>query len=117
MKRINKDELYQHLNDFLRLKGVELKEGSYVQRIQKGCALLSDAVNLGQQGFVRAKAGIEKKIEQMRQVVHEKTAPKPPPNAPTPGKSRARARSENQPKRGPTKRPNAKSKQPARRRR
>ncbi len=91
MKRIQKDELYQHLNDFLKSKGVELKEGSYTQKIQKGCALLSDAVNLGQKGFARAKAGIDSKLEQMRQVIHEKTAPRPSANSPKASEPAARS--------------------------
>jgi hypothetical protein len=86
MNRIEKDELYQHLNDFLKLKGVELKQGSYTDKIQKGCALLSDAVNLGQKGFAQAKVEIDKKLEEMRQVIHAKTAPKAPSNPPGPVK-------------------------------
>ncbi len=78
MKPINKDELYEHLSRFLQAKGVELKEGSYAKGIQKGCSLLTDAINLSQKGIQRAKAGIDKKVDQMRQVIHEQTAPKPP---------------------------------------
>jgi hypothetical protein len=86
MKTINKDELYQHLGDFLKSKGVELKDGSYAKRIQQSCGLLSDAINLGQAGIEKAKAGTGKKIDQLRQVIHDKTAPKAPPAAsrPTP---------------------------------
>ncbi len=89
MKQIQKDELYLHLNDFLKSKGVELKEGSYTQKIRKGCALLSDAVNLSQQGVARAKAEINSKLEQMRQVIHEKTAPRTPTGAPETGRQTA----------------------------
>lgn len=83
MNQINQAELYEHLSGFLKAKGIELKRGSYTQRIQRGCTLLSDAINLSQKGLERAKAGVDKKLDQMRQVIHEKTAPKPPP-APTP---------------------------------
>ncbi len=79
MKRINHDELYQHLSGFLKAKGVEFKEGSYPHGIRKGCQLLADAINLSQQGLEKAKTEIDKKLDQMRQVIHEKTAPKPPP--------------------------------------
>ena len=79
MKQINQGELYEHLSGFLKLKGIELKEGSYTQKVQKGCTLLSDAINLSQNGLERAKVGIDKKLDQMRQVIHEKTAPKAPP--------------------------------------
>ena len=82
MKQINQDELYQNLSDFLKTKGIELKEGSYTQRIQKGCTLLSDAINMSQKGVQHTKSKIDQKVDQMRQVIHEKTAPKPsPPSA------------------------------------
>jgi hypothetical protein len=102
MKPIEKDELYQNLNGFLKTKGIELKEGSYAHGIQKSCGLLADAINLGHQGFERAKVGIDSKLDRMRQVIHEKTAPKPAAPAPSasprpsptpksaPGKPRAR---------------------------
>lgn len=76
MKPLNEDELYENLRGFLKGKGIELQEGSYARGIQKSCSLLSDAINLGQQGLDRAKTEIDKKLDQMRQVIHEKTAPK-----------------------------------------
>jgi hypothetical protein len=75
MKTLKKDELYQNLQEFLKAKGVELKEGSYAQKIQKSCGLLSDAINTSQEGLSRAKVEIDKKLDQLRQVIHEKTAP------------------------------------------
>jgi hypothetical protein len=108
MKPLEKDELYQHLSGFLKTRGIELKEGSYAQCIQKSCHLLGEAINLSQEGFERAKAGMDKKLDQMRQVIHEKTAPKPPektstaaappasaqkePSAPKPASRKPRAR-------------------------
>lgn len=74
MKTLSKDELYQNLQGFLKAKGVELKDGSYTQKIQKSCALLSDAINTSQKGLARAKVEIDKKLDQVRQVIHEKTA-------------------------------------------
>lgn len=81
MKPIEKEELYNHLSGFLKTKGIELSDGSYANGIQKTCSLLADAINLGQQGFERAKTEFDKRLDQMRQVIHEKTAPKPPPTA------------------------------------
>lgn len=75
MKPIEKDELYQNLNSFLKTRGIELTDGSYANGIQKTCSLLADAINLGQQGFERAKTQFDKRLDQMRQVIHEKTAP------------------------------------------
>lgn len=81
MNPIRKDELYENISQFLKNKGIELKEGSYTQGIHAGCSLLADAINLSQTGLERAKNGIEKKLDQVRQVIHEKTAPKPPVSA------------------------------------
>ena len=77
MKPIQKDEIYEHLNQFLKAKGVEMKDGSYPRGIQAGCSLLADAINLSQKGITRAKDEIDKNVERVRQVIHEKTAPKP----------------------------------------
>jgi hypothetical protein len=76
MKPVHKDELYEHLNQFFKAKGIELKDGSYPRSIQAGCSLLADAINLSQKGFTRAKSEIDKNFDLMRQVIHEKTAPK-----------------------------------------
>ena len=75
MKRIKKDELYEHIGRFLQSKGIELKEGSYTKGIHAGCSLLADAINLSQTGIQRAKEGLDRSLEQVRQVIHEKTAP------------------------------------------
>ncbi len=91
MKPIEKNEIYAHLNDFLKNRGIELKSGSYANGIQKGCSLLADAINLSQQGLSRAKVEIDGKLDQMRQAIHEKTAPAAKPkakkNSPTKPKS------------------------------
>jgi hypothetical protein len=76
MKPIEKDELYQHVSQFLKAKGIEMKEGSYPKGIQKGCSILADAINLSQKGITQAKVQIDKNLDRMRQVIHEKTAPR-----------------------------------------
>src|SRR5438105_2574642 len=80
MKPIERDEVYQHLNQFLKNKGIEMKDGSYAESLQKGCGLLTDVVNLTQKGMEKAKNEIDKRLDQMRQMIHEKTAPKPAPS-------------------------------------
>jgi hypothetical protein len=77
MKPIQKDELYDHLAQFLKAKGIEMKDGSYPKAIQKGCSFLADAINLSQKGISQAKSQIDKNLDRMRQTIHEKTAPKP----------------------------------------
>jgi hypothetical protein len=78
MKPIDKNELYENLQGFLKAKGVLLEKGSYSNGIQKACSFLADAINLGQRGVGRAKVEIDTKLDQVRRVIHEKTAPKPP---------------------------------------
>ncbi len=104
MKSIRKDELYEHLSQFLKAKGIEMKEGSYPAAIQKGCSFLADAINLSQQGITKAKVEIDKNLERMRQVIHEKTAPKPPPRTAAGSKAARSAK----PKRQRSKRASAK---------
>ena len=93
MKKIEKDELYEHLRSFLKSKGIALDSGAYTQRIHQGCNLLADAINLTQKTVARAKAEADRKLEQLRQSIHEATAPRTSASSsgPRPGKS-ARAK-------------------------
>jgi len=93
MKHIQKDELYENLTQFLKGKGVQLTEGPYTKGIHAGCSMLADAVNLSQAGLERARTEIERKMDRVRQVIHEKTAPKAPPVAPTPAAKTANSTS------------------------
>lgn len=79
MKTIKQDELFQGLSDFLKGKGIELKDGLYPQHIRQACNLLGDTINATQRTARKAKDEVDKKLEQLRQTVHEATAPKPPP--------------------------------------
>jgi hypothetical protein len=81
MNKLKTGELYAHLSQFLQSKGIELKDGSYTERLQKGCTVLTDTINFAQVGLKKAKTGVDQKLDQMRQVIHEKTAPKTPPDA------------------------------------
>ena len=78
MKTIKQDELFQSLNDFLKVKGIELKNGAYAQRIRQACSLLGDAINTTQSTARKAKDQVDKKLDLVRQSIHEATAPKPP---------------------------------------
>jgi hypothetical protein len=77
MKPIDKDELFEHLSGFLKNRGVEIKSGAAAKGIQTGCSVLAEAINLSQAGIELARTGVEKKLDQMRQAIHESTAPKP----------------------------------------
>ena len=76
MKTIQKDELYENLSQFLKSKGIELTEGSYTKGVHAGCSMLADAINLSQAGLERARNEVEKRLDQVRQVIHESTAPR-----------------------------------------
>jgi len=76
MKTIKPDELYQNLGDFLKVKGIEFKDGEYAQRIRQGCNLLTETINATQNAVRRAKAEADKKLDQLRQSIHEATAPR-----------------------------------------
>ncbi|HWX21595.1 MAG TPA: hypothetical protein VN578_16960 [Candidatus Binatia bacterium] len=110
MNSLNKDELYQNLSSFLKTRGIELKDGTYAQSIQKSCHLLSEAINLGHQSLDRAKTEIDKKLEQMRQVIHEKTAPRSPFTASAPGAGSAAAKPASSTSKAKSARPGARAK-------
>ena len=82
MKTIKKDELYRSLSDFLKNKGVELKDGVYAQSIHRACDLLGDTINATQRTARKAKDEVDRKLDLLRQSIHEATAPKPPPVSP-----------------------------------
>src|SRR5262245_22339781 len=78
MKNIRRDELYRNLSDFLKAKGIELKNGVYPQRISRACDLLTDAINETRKTVKQAKGKVNEKLDQLRQSIHKATAPKPP---------------------------------------
>ncbi|PWU22109.1 MAG: hypothetical protein C5B50_00215 [Verrucomicrobia bacterium] len=92
MKQIEKDELFDHVSTFFKDKGVELKEGVYTRGVRMGCQFLADAINLSQEGVQRARNQFDKTLAQMRQVIHEKTAPKSAKRKSSSQKTRAKAR-------------------------
>jgi hypothetical protein len=81
MKTIKKNELYENLGDFLKSKGIEFKDGVYAHRISSACDLLTDAINDTNKTVKRARVKIGAGLEQLRQSIHDATAPKPAPAA------------------------------------
>jgi hypothetical protein len=90
MKTIKKDELFRHLGTFLQSKGIELKDGSYTTRIQQGCDLLADTINATQKTVKQTKSKMDRALDQIRETIHQHTAPPPPPTAKT---AKAKSRS------------------------
>jgi hypothetical protein len=109
MKQLEQNEIFQNLGNFLKARGIEIKDGSYAKGIEKSCGLLTDAINLGQGSLERAKAGIDKTVEHMRQVIHEKTAPKRSARAGAPPKVAAGGKTKKTRSAKPPRRKSAKS--------
>jgi len=78
MKTIKPDELFSSLGGFLKTKGIELNDGDYTHRIRKGCNLLSDAINATQSAVKQTKVEVDHALDQLRQTIHQHTAPPPP---------------------------------------
>ena len=78
MKTIKKDELFRNLGTFFKSKGIELNDGTYTARIQKGCNLLSDAINATRKTVSKTKNKVDHALDQLRQTIHESTAPSLP---------------------------------------
>lgn len=87
MKTLKKGELYRNLSTYLQAKGIELKDGSVTARIERGCSLLSDTINFAQTNLSKAKDKMDKKLDEMRQVIHQKTAPRSESSVVTPAPS------------------------------
>ena len=79
MKSIKKDELFSHLDNFLKSKGIKLNEGSYTSHIKQGCDLLADAINATQTTVSKTKVEVDQALDKLRQTIHEKTAASPEP--------------------------------------
>jgi len=100
MKQLKQHEIYENLSGFLQTRGIEFKDGSYAQAIQKSCSFLTDIINLGQRGLCKARTEVDKNLDRVRQTIHQattpksaaKATPKPPPLAKA-AKSRSTARS------------------------
>ena len=88
MNQINKEEMFGNLKSFLKSKGIEVQEGAYAQQIRQGCELLTDSINVSQSTLKRAKSAMDQGLDQLRQTIHEQTAPKSPAAESAPQKKR-----------------------------
>lgn len=76
MKQIKSDELFKNVSGFLQSKGIHLEKGSYTDRIARCCGLLTDAINKTRGAMKTAKTKVNTRLDQVRQTIHAKTAPK-----------------------------------------
>jgi type IV secretory pathway TrbL component len=53
-----------------------LEEGAYSKRIQQSCNVLSDIINTTGETVAKAKVEVDKTMDNVRQYIHEATAPK-----------------------------------------
>lgn len=108
MQPIKKDELFRHLGDFLKSKGIELTDGSFTAPIQEGCNFLTDAINATHQTVEHTKTQVDEALDQLRQSIHERTAPRPPAAAGTDSQNAAQP-----PKAGNKRSEKSRAKQPS----
>jgi hypothetical protein len=91
MSDINKEEMFGHLKGFLKSKGIDIQDGTYAEGIRKGCEILTDTVNMSQRALEKAKGAVDKGLDQVRQTVHERTAPKSKPAASASSETRTKS--------------------------
>ena len=83
MKKLGKDDLYQHIDQFLKEKGIEIRDAAPLGRsLQKGCQAFTDAINSAQAALEKARNRMDGGIDKMRDIVHKKTAPRKKAKAP-----------------------------------
>lgn len=83
MKKLGKDDLYRHIDQFLKEKGIELRDAAPLGRgLQKGCQAFTDAINSAQAALEKARNRMDGGIDKMRDIVHKKTAPRKKAKAP-----------------------------------
>jgi len=78
MNKIDHEELFGNVKNFLKSKGIDLQEGTYTQRLRKGCGILADSINMSHKAWTNAKTTVDEQLGKLRQTIHKQTAPKPP---------------------------------------
>ncbi len=77
MKKLGKDDLYQHVNQFLKEKGIEIQDAAPLGKgLQKGCQVLTETINSAQTTLEKASNRMDRGIGKMRDLIHKKTAPR-----------------------------------------
>ena len=77
MKKLGKDDLYQHIDQFLKDKGIDIQDAKpFGRSLQKGCRALTDTINGAQAAMEKARGRMDSGIDKMREIIHKKTAPR-----------------------------------------
>jgi DNA-binding transcriptional MerR regulator len=83
MKKLKPEDLFQHLNGFLKDKGVELAGSKRIsQSLRRSCEKITQSINTANQAIRFAKKQVEAKLDQMRDAIHLKTTPPNTNNTP-----------------------------------
>lgn len=83
MKKLGKDDLYQHIDQFLKDKGIDIQDAKpFGRSLQKGCQALTDTINGAQAAMEKARNRMDSGIDKMREIIHKKTAPRKKSEAP-----------------------------------
>ena len=90
--------MFGNLKSFLKSKGIDIQEGSYAEGIRKGCEILTDTVNMSQRALDRTKTVVDEGLDQVRQTVHEYTAPKSEKKSAASAASGSQAQAKSSPK-------------------
>ncbi|MDG1890960.1 MAG: histone H1-like repetitive region-containing protein, partial [Verrucomicrobiota bacterium] len=76
MKKIKRGDLFRHIDLFLSDRGIELNQNTALtQGLREGCHVLADTINKTQTAIGRARKKVGGKIDTVRSIIHEKTAP------------------------------------------
>ncbi len=77
MKKLKQNDLFKHIDQFLKDKGIEIREAAPLgSRLRTGCQILTDTINNAQSTLGKAKDNMDEHLDKMRSIIHEKTAPK-----------------------------------------
>lgn len=83
MKKLGKDDLYQHIDQFLKDKGIDIQDAKpFGRSLQKGCQALTDMINGAQAAVEKSRNRMDRGIDKMREIIHKKTAPRKKSEAP-----------------------------------
>ena len=77
MKKLRQNDLFNHIDQFLKDKGIEIREAAPLgSRLKTGCQLLTETINHAQGTLGKARDHMDDRLDKMRNIIHEKTAPK-----------------------------------------
>jgi hypothetical protein len=83
MKKLRQNDLFKHIDQFLKDQGIEIREAAPLgSRLKTGCQLLTDTINNAQSTLGKARDHMDDHLDKMRNIIHEKTAPKKASAAP-----------------------------------